>query len=133
MPNALYDKAREAFLNGEISWMTDTIKVVLVTNGYTPNFSTDVSMDSVGSANIIGTPQTLTNKTSGAGVADAGDVSFTGVTGTVAAIVIFKQNTTGAGTLIAYLNQINGLPIQNANNNSLTIHWDNGTNKIFKL
>jgi hypothetical protein len=30
MANAVYDKAREAFLNGDLDWSSDTIKVVLV-------------------------------------------------------------------------------------------------------
>jgi hypothetical protein len=31
MANALYDKGREKFLTGSISWTTDTIKLVFVT------------------------------------------------------------------------------------------------------
>ena len=30
MANTVYDKAREAFLNGDLDWSSDTIKVVLV-------------------------------------------------------------------------------------------------------
>lgn len=30
MASALYDKAREAFLNGDLDWLNDTIKVILV-------------------------------------------------------------------------------------------------------
>jgi hypothetical protein len=30
MANALYDRAHEAFLNGDLDWLNDTIKVILV-------------------------------------------------------------------------------------------------------
>ena len=36
MANKLYDKAREAFLKGDIDWLNDTVKVVLVDTADTP-------------------------------------------------------------------------------------------------
>ena len=41
MANTLYDSARQGFLEAQINWLTDTVKVLLVDAGaYTPNVST---------------------------------------------------------------------------------------------
>jgi hypothetical protein len=57
MANALYDKGRQAFLEGSIAYLTDTIKVALVTNGYTPNLSThQFYSDLTPGSNVVGTP-----------------------------------------------------------------------------
>lgn len=48
MANALYDKAREAFLKGDIDWLNDTIKVMLVdTADYTVDLASHDSLDDV--------------------------------------------------------------------------------------
>lgn len=139
MANALYDKAREAFLKGQISWTSDTIKVALVSSTYIPNLQTDSVFSNISAEAVIGTPVLLDGRSADGGIADGQDVTFSDVTvdgsaGTLNAIVIYKENGPAAASpLIAYLNQINGLPITSASNNSITIHWDNGTNKIFKL
>jgi hypothetical protein len=146
MANALYDKAREAFLKGQIDWTSDTIKVALVSNLYTPNLQSDDVLSKLPTGSIIGTPVLLDGRSASDGIADGLDVTFNDVTvtsstGTLNAIVIYKARSASdvsdlpavASPLIAYLNQINGLPITSASNNSITIHWDNGTNKIFKL
>ena len=37
MANTLYDFCRQRFLEAQINWMTDTVKVILVsTSAYTP-------------------------------------------------------------------------------------------------
>ena len=37
MANTLYDAARQRFLEAQINWMTDTVKILLVDTGsYTP-------------------------------------------------------------------------------------------------
>lgn len=142
MPNTLYDKARQSFLNGEIKWSgqgSDEIRIALVTSTYTPNFSTDTTLSQVPDAAILQKSTPLENKTSDAGVADANDITFTGNTavpqGVIKAIVIYQAGPSASTSkLIAYLDQINGLPITTSSSSTdLTIHWDNGTNKIFKL
>lgn len=145
MANSLYEKARQAFLNGDISWANDTIKIALVkvdptgNQGYKADLSAHQFLNSISTQHVLATSLQLLDKTSTNGVADASDVTFSvangnAVTGSVGAVVIYQEGVDrGTSRLIAYLDQINGLPIQNANNTSLTIHWDNGQNKIFKL
>lgn len=144
MPNALYDKARQSFLDAEIKWSgtgADTIRVALVSSAYSPDLANHQHLDDISESAIIQTSVPLENKTSDKGVADASDVAFTSDTdtavpaGEVRAIVIYQQGASqSTSRLIAYLDQINGLPITTTGDSTnITIHWDNGPNKIFKL
>lgn len=148
MANQLFDTGRQKFLNGEIDYTNDDIRIVLVdTNDHTFTFSEEFLSD-ITAAGLIGengtaltndtaintdTPS-LANKTSTAGVADADDVVLTAVSGDQAeALVIFKW--TGVSTtspLIAYIDTATGLPVT-PNGGDITIAWDSGANKIFKL
>ena len=135
MANALFDKARQRFLEGQFNWLTDTIKVILVDTGaYTPQtaihqYLADITL----SARIAG-PVTLTSKATTGGAADGADVTFTSVSGpTIEAIVIYRDTGTEATSpLIAYIDTATGLPIT-PNGGDIIVTWDNGANKIFKL
>lgn len=135
MANALYDKAREAFLTGAINWSTDTIKAVLVDTGaYTVNISTHQFLADIAAGARIATSAALSSKTVAAGVADAADSLFTAVSGaSVEAVVLYKDTgTAGTSNLIAYIDTASGLPVT-PNGGDITVAWDNGANKIFKL
>lgn len=135
MANALYDKGREGFLDGSIDWDTDTIKAVLLDAAdYTPNMATDDNLDDVPSGARIGTPQTLGSKTVTSGVADAADITFPTVTGDQAEYLLIYKHTGTESTsrLIALIDTATGLPVT-PNGGDITVQWDNGANKIFKL
>lgn len=135
MANGLYDKAREAFLSGGLSWLNDTIKVVLVDSAYQVNLATHQTLSDIPSSSRISFSDTLTNKTAAAGVADAADAPFTLVANgvTIAAMVIFQQGASDAASkLIAYIDTATGLPLVGPGG-PITLAWDNGANKIFKL
>lgn len=133
MANVLYPKAKEGFLTGAVHWGTDTFRVVLIDTGtYTYSASHDYYNDLSG---VVGTESgVLTNKTSTDGVADADDVTFTGVTGnTIEAIVIFKDTgNVATDLLIAYIDTGSGLPIT-PNGGDITIVWSSTASKIFSL
>lgn len=135
MANTLFDKARQRFLEAQINWLTDTIKVLLVsTTAYTVNASTHEFLSDIsGSARIAG-PITLTGKSTAGGAADGADVTFPAVTGgAIGAIVIYSDTgTESTSPLIAYLDTATGLPIT-PNGGDIIVTWDNGTNKIFKV
>ena len=135
MANTLYDFARQRFLEAQINWMTDTMKVILVDTGsYTPQTAVHQYLSDIsGSARIAG-PVTLTSKTTTGGAADAADVTFTSVTGpSIEAIVIFSDTgTESTSPLIAFIDTATGLPIT-PNGGDIIVTWDNGANKIFKL
>ena len=76
----------------------------------------------------------MTTKTATAGVADADDVTFSAVSGDPSeALVIYKHNATESlATLIAYIDSATGLPVT-PNGGDITVTWDSGANRIFKL
>ena len=134
MANALYNKGREAFMSGSINMSSDTIKVVLVDSAdYTVNLATHQFFSSVAGAGVVATA-TLASKTVTDGIFDAADVTFTSVTGDPSeALVIYKDTGSNATSpLIAYIDTATGLPVT-PNGGNITVTWDNGTNKIFKL
>lgn len=132
--NSLYDKGRQAYLEGTLAVLTDTIKACLVGAGYVPNLATHQFLSDLG-ANVFGTPQTLTGKTSTAGVFDANDVTFTAVaTGpTITYIALYKDTgVPGTSPLIGLIDTATNMPLP-ANGGDIQVQWDNGANKIFKL
>lgn len=135
MANALFDKGREGFLDGTIDWDTNNIKVVLVdTADYTVNLSTHDNLDDVPALARVATSGNLASKTVTAGVADAADVTLSAVTGDPSEALIIYQDTGVESTsrLIAYIDTATGLPVT-PNGGDITIAWDNGANRIFKL
>ena len=135
MANALYDAGREAFLDGTISWSSDNIKVVLVDAAdYTVNLATHTALSDSPAAGRVATSANLTSKTVTAGVADAADVTLSAVSGDQSeALVIYKDTgVESTSTLIAYIDTATNLPVT-PNGGDITIQWDSGANKIFKL
>jgi len=135
MANALYDKGREGYLNGNLNWLTDDVRAILVDTAlYTPNLVTDQFLVSIPVGARISLSGSLTTKTATNGVADADDVSFVAVVGaTVEAIVLYQYTGVDATSrLIAYIDSATGLPFLPSGGN-VAIQWDNGANKIFRL
>lgn len=137
MANALYGKAKEGFLNGDIDWSSDTIKAALV-RGYTVGLTTHQFLSDVtgtGGGTIVSTTDALSSKTGTLGVADAADAVFSAVSaGAACPNVILYQDTGTASTsrLIAYVDTATGLPVT-PSGADITVTWDNGSNKIFAL
>jgi len=134
MANALYDSGRNAFLNGSINFTSDTIKMILVSNLYTPNLSTDNYFNTL-SSYVIGLPVALTGKTTSAGIAGCSDVNFGIIpTGqTIKYIVIYKDSgSSSTSQLIALYDTAFGLPFTTGGS-EVVIRIDVGTNKLFKL
>lgn len=134
MANSLYDLGRQGFLDGSIDWDTHTIKVTLHDNNdVTPNVSTHDNLDDI-SAGTVATSPTLTSPTVVNGVADAADTTITAVSGDQAeSLNVYKDTgTPSTSRLIAYIDTATGLPLT-PNGGDVTIVWDSGANKIFKL
>lgn len=133
MANALYPKAKEAFLLGLIDVSSDTITIALVDTGeYTFNANHQFRSD-ISNAAVISTA-TLTEKTSTDGVFDANDATFNSVTGANCEALIIYQNTANDATsrLIAFIDSATGLPIL-PNGGDITVAFSSGSNKIFSL
>jgi len=133
MANALYPKFKEALLQGQINMLTDTIKAMLVRTGYTYN-PTHQFLSSVSTYNN-GRSSALTNKSVTNGVFDADDIQVTAISATqVIAIVLYKDTgNDNTSPLIAYLDNVSGIPFTPAANGTVQIVWDNGSYKIFSL
>jgi hypothetical protein len=134
MASGLYDAAREAFLGGDLDWDANTIKVSLIDAAdYTVNFSTHDFYDDVAGGSIVATSGALGSKTKAAGVADAADVTFSAVTGDPSEALILWSDTGGASStdpLIAYIDSFSAVT---PNGGDITVQWDSGANRIFKL
>lgn len=133
MANQLFPNGRQRFLGGDTAWDSSTIRACLVRN-YT-YLSTHTTLSQVEAAGDVVQSQTLASKTITDGVADAADVTFTTISGTVIAAVILYHEVTAADAdrwLLAYIDTATGLPVT-PNGGNITITWDNGANKIFKL
>lgn len=135
MANALYDLGRQAFLDGDIDWAANDIKVYLIdVADYTVNLATDQFANIIAGAAKVATSGNLAGKSSTNGVADANDFSFPTVTGDPCEALVIWQDTGNQATsrLIAYIDTATGLPVT-PNGNDIDVVWDNGANKIFKL
>lgn len=136
MANSLFDKGREAFLTGSINMSSVNVKLVLVDHGTdTPNVATDDFLDDILAGARVATSGNFTSKTVTNGVFDAADVTLTTVTGASAeSIVIYNDTPATEATkhLIAFIDTATGLPVT-PNGGDITIVWDNGANRIFKL
>lgn len=136
MANALFDAGRQGFLAGEIDWDANDIRCALV-RGYTFSAAHDYVNDVTGAGGtIVASSTAFSGKSTTGGVADASDVTFTSVAAG-AAITSVIVYTEGSGTdatrrLIAYIDTGTGLPVT-PNGANITIVWDSGANKIFKL
>jgi hypothetical protein len=133
MANALYSKAKEAFLNGSINMVANTISIALVDTGvYTYSASHQYRNEVSNTAVISST--TLANKTITNGVFDADDATFSSVTGAnCEALLIFQD--TGIQTtsrLIAYIDSATGLPIL-PNGGDISVAFSSGSSRIFAL
>ena len=93
MPNALYAKGREAFLDGIISWTSNTIRAVLLDlTRYTPALEAHQWLSDIPVEARIATSGPFDGKTVTDGVADANDITFPAVTGQqCSALAIYRE------------------------------------------
>jgi hypothetical protein len=141
--SALWDPGREGFLDGTINWgATPVIKAALV-RGYTFSAAHKFVSDVTGAGGtLVATSAALTSKTATNGVADAADVTFSTVAAGAAipAVIIFQSSAVTGGAdvattaqrLIAYIDTATGLPVT-PNGQNISVAFDNGANRIFKL
>ena len=136
MANALFDAGRQSFLEANIAILTVNIKLVFVDHtDDTPVPATDDFLDDIIAGARVGTSGNFASKTSTAGVFDAADVVVGSVSGDqFESIVIYNDTPAGetAKDLIAFIDTATGLPFT-PSGGDITVQWDAGANKIFKL
>lgn len=135
MANALFDSYREQALVNTCD-IDDAIKVMGVDHADdTPVPATDDFLDDILAGARVFTSGALAGKTTTAGVLDANDLTVSTVTGDpFESLVIFNDTpgTEATKDLIAFIDTATGLPTT-PNGADITIVWDSGANKIFKL
>ena len=135
MANSLYDRGRQGFLAGEIDWDANDIRLILIDEADdTIDLAVDEDLADRAAPARVSTSSAFGTKTTTAGVADAADVTLTAVTGDVSESIDLYQHTGTEATslLIANVDTATGLPVT-PNGGNITIQWDSGANKIFKL
>jgi len=135
MANALYDQAREDFLAGNLDWDGATIKLVFVDEADdTIDLAVDDNLDDRAAASRVATSGAFTAKTATDGVADAADVTVTAVSGDQFESLDIYEDTgvESTSSLIANIDTATGLPFT-PSGSDITVVWDNGANRIFKL
>jgi hypothetical protein len=134
MPSKLYGQFIQQSFNKEIDWDSDTIKVALLTNSYTPdqdahNYFDDVVANEVTGTGYTSGGATLTNKTNTYNsatnviVLDADDVTWSSSTITARYAVIYDATpaTNATRPLIGYVDFGSD---QSSSNGNFTITWD---------
>jgi len=138
MANVIYDKGRESFAKGEVSWSGDNIKAALIRTGaghYVVNLATDQFLNIIASGDIIARTANLGTKTTAAGVMGAANTVFAAVTNgsPYGAVVVFDDTgTDNTSRLIAYIDTAAGLP-STGTGADVNLAWATDANKIFKL
>lgn len=134
MASKLYGQFLSQALNKEIDWDTDTIKVALLTNSYSPDQDAHNYLDDVSTYEVTGTGYTaggatLANKTNTYNGAtnvitlDADDVTWSTSTITARYAVIYDASPATSATkpLIGYVDFGSD---QSSSNGNFTITWD---------
>lgn len=134
MASKLYGKFIQKAFNKEVDWDTDTIKVALLSSGYTPDQDTHDYFDDVSTYEVTGTGysaggETLASKTStydsGTNVItlDAADVTWSSSTITARYAVVYDASGGSSSTnpLIGYVDFGSD---QSSSNGNFTIAWD---------
>jgi hypothetical protein len=134
MANSLYTKAKQHLIDGTIDLDTNDIRAILVDGAdYTPNLVTHETLANIPAAGRVAVSGALAGKTVTDGVFDANDITISAVTGDQFEYMVLYQHTGAeSALLIALIDTATGLPCT-PNGGDITIAWDNGANKIFKL
>lgn len=141
MANAAFSTFYDGIMTGAIDLDTAVLKASLV-RGYTFTATHSFVSDVTGAGGTLnGTTAALSSVTVSAGVLDAADTSLTATANpTNHGLLIYQSSAVTGGAdvaatsqrVICYLDTGTGLPIQ-PGSGTVTITWDNGTNKIIKI
>lgn len=110
--------------------------------GYLMNLS-KTFMDTIGASGQVSTSAALASVTKTNGILDGADSVFTAVSNAgapVQGVLLYQASAVTGGAdvaasaqrCIAWIDTATGLPVT-PNGGDITVAWDNGTNKIFKL
>jgi len=137
MANAVYAKAKQALLEGDLDLTGGTLKLLFVRKSlYTPNFTTNQYVSDIPSEAVVFRTANIANVTAQNGVLDATDIveeSYVG--GEFDAIVLYQVGLSDSNSrLIFFIDQSEGLPFTGGPDPLLlTLQWNNESGKILNL
>ena len=124
----MYSESLESFAKGEIDWLGDDIKLVLLDDAdYTAAVTTDQFLSDIPAAARVATSGNFTGKTATLGACDADDVVLTSVMGDPVENAAVYQDTGIESTsrLIMYLDTDTDGPISfTPTGDKLTVRWN---------
>ena len=124
----MYSESLESFAKGEIDWLGDDIKLVLLDDAdYTAAVTTDQFLSDIPAAARVATSGNFTGKTATLGACDADDVVLTSVMGDPVENAAVYQDTGIESTsrLIMYLATDTDGPISfTPTGDKLTVRWN---------
>lgn len=110
---------------GNLDWLNDDVRIVLVTSGYVASQSHQF-LSSVGAGARLGTSGALAAKSvsSTTGACGANPITVTGITaGTIAGYVLYKHTGVEAtSTLLGYYNDVAFFPM--VSESDMLLAWD---------
>ena len=127
MANAFYGKGIEAWLEGSIAALSDTIKASLVTTGYTPSINVDQFYSTISGGNITAAGVALSSKTGSLGTLSAANLIWTSVSGSTSSYIVIYKDTGSSSTspLLVLIDTATGLPVT-PNGGDITVAWSSG-------
>jgi hypothetical protein len=132
MANQVYNSFKKDSMVGAFNLSADTLKVVLVTSGYTPNIDThtkysDITNEVVGvgyttSGSTLAGVVVSADLTGDKAILDANDVTWASSTITAAGAVIFKVN--GAAATSPLIGYVDFGGSKSSSNGDFVIQWN---------
>jgi len=137
MANALYDRGRQNYLEGDIAWLANNIKVVSIDEADdVPDLANDETLNDIAVGAREFTSPNLASKTSTTGTADAANLlpAFSSASGdTFESISLFFDTTVATTSLlICNIDTATGLPMVPDGGN-IDILWSDAADRIYTL
>lgn len=144
MANFVYGKAKQAILNGGFNFSSNSFRIALVKDTYTPNQNVDEFLSDIPAIKIAYTTQILPNISNTLGVINSQDFSFSLPANTSfnAAIIYQAGSSNVDSRLLIYIDTAEGLPFTGSQNpvtvsfdwiSSVISLWGNNGNAIPKF
>lgn len=141
MASLVFNRAKKEIADGTIDLLSDTLKIMLVDSGYSPDADDEFVNDGAAANELSGTGyasgfagagrKTIGNKSIAADDANdraefdsTDDQTWSSIdAGTAAAMVLYKHNTSDADSVVIAYIDTGGFPVV-TNGGDLTIQWN---------
>jgi hypothetical protein len=125
MANFIYGKAKQGILNGYFNFSTNSFKVALVKNTYTPSQNVDEFLSDVSILNIAYRTENLPSLSNVLGTINSQDFVFTLPANTsFNSAVIYQVGSSDSNSrLLAYIDTATGFPFTGSQN-EVTVAFD---------